>query len=280
MLLAAFVLSLPAVTPRIYASDEVQYFSYLRSLWFDRDVSFENEYRYFYDRNVARGEGFHATFLEDTTPAGRRRNFGTIGCALLWSPFYAVGDATARALRAAGRDVEADGFSTPYIAAVAYGSATYGFLAVLLSVGAARRLLSAVEERTAPGAGLAGGLLIWAGTPLLFYMYVVAADVACLLGVRRRGLRHDLAPRAAHLDDGAVVLLGLSAGVMAMVREQDVFFVVGPAVDYALSQAAPGRSRWRALGTAVAGCLAFAVAFLPQLVAYSGSMGMRDPRGW
>ncbi len=35
--------------PRIYASDEVQYFAYLRSLWFDRDVSFENEYRYFYD---------------------------------------------------------------------------------------------------------------------------------------------------------------------------------------------------------------------------------------
>jgi hypothetical protein len=42
-LVVAFVLSLPAVTPRIYASDEVQYFAYLRSLWFDGDVSFENE---------------------------------------------------------------------------------------------------------------------------------------------------------------------------------------------------------------------------------------------
>jgi hypothetical protein len=38
VLVAAFALSLPAVTPRIYASDEIQYFSYLRSLWFDRDV--------------------------------------------------------------------------------------------------------------------------------------------------------------------------------------------------------------------------------------------------
>ena len=52
--LPVFVVSLPAVTPRIYASDEIQYFSYLRSLWFDHDVSFENEYRYFYDHNIAR----------------------------------------------------------------------------------------------------------------------------------------------------------------------------------------------------------------------------------
>jgi hypothetical protein len=54
-----FLLSLPAVTPRIYSSDEIQYFSYLRSLWFDRDLSFENEYRYFYDRGIARSDGFH-----------------------------------------------------------------------------------------------------------------------------------------------------------------------------------------------------------------------------
>ena len=39
-LTAMFALSLPAVTSRLYSSDEVQYFSYLRSLWFDHDVSF------------------------------------------------------------------------------------------------------------------------------------------------------------------------------------------------------------------------------------------------
>ena len=54
ILTALFLLSLPLVTTRIYASDEVQYFSYLRSLWFDRDVSFENEYRHFYESGVVR----------------------------------------------------------------------------------------------------------------------------------------------------------------------------------------------------------------------------------
>ena len=42
-----FLLSLPAVTVRLYASDEIEYFAYLRSVWFDHDLSFDNEYRFF-----------------------------------------------------------------------------------------------------------------------------------------------------------------------------------------------------------------------------------------
>ena len=34
-LVLLFVLSLPAVTVRFYASDEIEYFAYLRSMWFD-----------------------------------------------------------------------------------------------------------------------------------------------------------------------------------------------------------------------------------------------------
>src|ERR1700682_1954540 len=83
LLVLLFVVSLPAVTPRLYASDEIEYFAYLRSLWFDHDLSFENEYRYFYDRGIARSYGFHETFLELTTQTGRRLHFGTIGSALL-----------------------------------------------------------------------------------------------------------------------------------------------------------------------------------------------------
>src|SRR5436189_3928287 len=44
-----FLLSLPAVTTRFYASDEIEYFAWLRSLSFDRDADFQNEYQHFYD---------------------------------------------------------------------------------------------------------------------------------------------------------------------------------------------------------------------------------------
>ena len=153
LLVAVFVLSLPAVTPRLYASDEIEYFAYLRSLWFDQDLSFDNEYRYFYDAGIAQGtrprEGgtgfygdlFSETFLEASTPTGLRPNFAPIGSAILWAPFYAVADLTARTMAWFGSQVPVDGYSRPYLVAVSYGSAVYGFLAVVLSVTVARRLI-------------------------------------------------------------------------------------------------------------------------------------------
>src|SRR3954467_1954206 len=111
ILLALFAISLPAVTPRLYLSDEVEYFLYLRSLWFDHDVSFDNEYRYFFEHHIAQSADFHQTFLELETDSGHRINYGTVGCAILWSPFYAVADALTRTMRMMGRPVEADGYS-------------------------------------------------------------------------------------------------------------------------------------------------------------------------
>jgi hypothetical protein len=245
-----FLVSLPAVTPRLYSSDEVQYFAYLRSLWFDHDVSFDNEYRYFYDHGVARSDGFRETFLERTTATGRRINFGTIGCAILWSPFYAVGDLAARASGA-----PADGFSRPYVAAVAYGSACYGFAALMLGWVCARRL--GLDGRSATFA-------VWIGTPLVFYMYVAppfshacsAFAVALFITVWLR-VRREWSTRG-------LIALGASAALMAMVREQDAFFAAGPAIDYAIDLAR-GRAR---PAPAVAGVLAGLAAYTPQLIAY------------
>ena len=118
----------------------------------------------------------------------------------------------------------ADGFSHPYVAAVAYGSAFYGF-----------RRDPPVDRRGAPAsrarASLAG-IVVWLGTPLLFYMYVsppyshacsafaVALFVTIWLHVRERW------------SVGGAIALGLSGALMAMVREQDVFLALGPAVDF------------------------------------------------
>ena len=88
-------------------------------MWFDGDLSFENEYRYFYDREIARAFGFQETFLELKTETGLRNNFGTAGSAILWSPFYGIADVVARTMRLSGASVAVDGYSRPYLAAVA-----------------------------------------------------------------------------------------------------------------------------------------------------------------
>jgi hypothetical protein len=256
LLTVLFLLSLPAVTTRIYSSDEIQYFSYLRSLWFDRDLSFENEYRYFYERGVARSEGFHETFLERQTETGRRINFATIGCAILWAPFYAAGDAVARITGA-----PADGFAKPYVAAVAYGSAVYGFLALVLAILAARRL-----GLPASGAAIA----VWLGTPLLFYMYVApvfahacsAFAVALFIYLWLR-VREAWSPRG-------IAALAAAGALMAMVREQDAFFIAGVVVDFVLWASARGLLRTlREKITAIAIAAAvFPLVYLPQAIAY------------
>jgi len=191
VLILIFVVSIPAVTLRLYASDEIEYFSYLRSLWFDHDLSFDNEYRYFYDHAIARGPGFRETFLELRTPTGLRYNFGTVGCALLWMPMYAVADAGVRVARLMGSPVEADGFSRPYIAAVAYGSALYGFLAVLLSASVARRLVGRGQGEVFSAWASA---VVWFGTPLPFYMYLAP------------GMAHACSGHRAHLAAAASTL--------------------------------------------------------------------------
>ena len=271
-LILLFVASLPTVTARLYSSDEVQYFSYLRSLWFDQDVSFENEYRYFYDHHIAQTPAFYETFLVRTEAAtGRRINYGTMGCAILWAPFYAIGDVSARLMRAAGRDLAADGYSGPYVSAVAYGSALYGYCAILLAIGAARRVVGSQA--------ISSGLAVWLGTPLLFYSYIappfshacsafaVALFVTVWLWVRRTWSLPGM------------VSLGLAAALMAMVREQDVFFAIGVLVDFALTRVTTTgiAARKQTVAAALVGSAAFAAGYIPQLLAYTALNGRPGP---
>ena len=271
--LSLFVMSLPAVTPRLYAADEIEYFAYLRSVWFDGDLSFDNEYRYFYDRGIARAWNFDATFLEATTATGVRPNFAPVGSAILWAPIYLVVDVGVRIARGLGVATEADGFSTPYIAAITYGSALYGFLAVLLSVYAIRRVIGVADWVAA--------VAVWLGTPLVFYMYAapgfshacsafaVAAFFVSWLHVRESwSLR-------------GVAALGALAALMGMVREQDLFIAVVPVVDYLTSLARASRDDSRGAAVlarrAVAGIAAFVVCYTPQAWAYIVINGRLGP---
>jgi hypothetical protein len=267
-------LTLPGVTRRIYASDEVQYVAFLRSLWFDRDVSFDNEYRQFYANGTTRDPAFAATFIEPVTDTGLRRSFATIGSAILWAPFYAAADAGVRVARAVGSGVPADGYSPPYISAVCIGSAVYGLLALCLSWCAARRVLGAAGLPTGPYAAVAAAAA-GLGTPILFYMYVapgfahatsafaVSAFVLAWLVVRARW------------SAAGFVVLGALAGLMAMVREQDAFVIVGPAVDFGWHLVK--ERRWRAAGPALAGAAAAALVYLPQAAAYLALNGRLGP---
>ena len=273
LLMAALLFTLPLVTAKIRGADEIEYFSYLRSAVFDRDLEFGNEYAHFYAEDPQGLAGFKATFLDLREPAtGRHINFAPLGTALLWSPAYLAVHAGVRLARALGSSLPGDGYSRPYVMAVAYASWAYGIAGLLLLHRALVRFAGIAD----PAPAWATAAVLW-GTPLLYYvtlgpgfshavsLFVVALLLWLTLRFREDGLRV-----------GQAALLGAVGGLAALVREQDGLFLVFPAMVIAMDG---GRDRRGAAALARLAAMAAtaALVFTPQLLAYRAINGRLGP---
>jgi len=259
-LLLLFLLSLPLVTPRLYAVDSVEYFSYLHSILFDGDLDFTNEYRYFQQLNPQAGiEGV----LEKRDPTtGLPLNVAPVGTALFWSPAYLLAHGGALLARALGAPVEADGLSRPYILAVCYASVLYAFAGLFLSYRLCRRFFPPFPSALAVA-------LAWLATPAFFYSHAsppwshsVSLFAVAFLVYVWHTTREQPAP-------ARFLLLGLLGGLAALVREQDVVFLLIPAVEALAAGRRGGVRPLLALSgrLALLGTGAF-LAFAPQLAVY------------
>jgi hypothetical protein len=258
------------VKPRIAESDAIEYFSYLHSVFFDFDLDFTNEYTTFYLEDPEGRQGFKETFLDLETPTGLKLNFGPIGTAVLWSPFYLTAHLVVVIAQAFGADVTADGLSLPYRWAVAVGSVFYGAMGLLLSYRLARKYAS-VE------ACLIAVVALWWATPVAYYMYVAPgmSHSASLFAV---ALFFILWGWAARGSVARWAVWGASLGLAALVREQNWFY----ALVAALAAVSPrmeadigGRIRRLAAFAGTA-----ALVFLPQLVAYTILYGHPSPSSY
>ena len=163
-LLLLFLLTLPLANPWV-RGDGVGYYAFARALLIQHNLDFAPDYQH---ANTSFREGR----LDESgkplalfrTTTGHLENHFTIGPAILWSPFLLIAHAGVLAARALGSGVAANGFSTPYRIAMAFGTALYGFLGLFLSFRLARKF---VEERWA----LLATLAIWGASSLPVYMY-------------------------------------------------------------------------------------------------------------
>jgi hypothetical protein len=270
----AFVLCLPLLTPRIYAVDSVEYYVYLRSLFFDGDLDFTNDYTRFHELNPRAGlkEG-----LLDVppTPTGLPINLAPVGTAILWSPAFLLAHGAVLLARGAGFDVAADGYSAPYIRAIAIATALYGYLALLLMYGMARRYATTATAAAAV-------IVCWLASPMVFFMYVsppwshvpalamTTAFIATWL--RTRGQRSTL----------AWVALGVLGGLMTLCREQLGLFMLLPALEAtAIYARFVVQRRWRDAATLLAQHLLFlgvlVLTLVPQLLVYQVLNGQPAP---
>lgn len=300
LLLALFALLLPLATPRVYATDEVQYYVYLRSLRFDGDLDFANDYRRFAELNPA--SGIEQSLLQPNRIRERTGLYGNIapvGAAIMWAPFFLLADALVHLANALGASVPADGFSAPYTGAVAYASAVYGLGGVLLSYRLARGY-------TTQRASALAAATVWLATPLVWYMFVqmpfahatglflTALFITIWHETRGRGGRRPLSDssfggakplRASPARSArAWLALGLVGGLMTITREQLGLFLLIPALEALLAYAALARrGAWRtAAGLLARHALflaAFALALAPQVAAYQALNGTPRPAG-
>jgi hypothetical protein len=269
-----FVLTLPLVTPRIRAADEIEYYSSLRSLLLDGDLDFGNEYQYFYARAPHGLEGFKQTFLDQREPgSGRHINFAPLGAAFLWSPFFLAAHGVVLLSRTLGAGVSADGFSWPYLAAVSLASAVYAFLGLLLIHDALRR-----HGRFGEPAATWTVAGLWLSTPVLYYM-TIAPGFGHAPSLFAVSLLVWLFLRIAEREAAGPVdyfVVGLAGGLAGFVREQDVLFLSMPA-GY-LAWQVLRRGDWRAgLLRGLALAAGAALALFPQFVAYRTLTGAWGP---
>jgi hypothetical protein len=232
--------------PQFHRADFPQYFCYLRSMVFDRDLDFANEWAHW---------GFPE---QPVTPTGHRRIQGSIGPALFWSPFYLLAHGYVVLDRALGSGQwAADGFSLPYARATLAGTLTAALLGSFLlgSVIAARldRTVAAIAVLAAAGA-----------SPVVFYLFVQPGMA--------HGLTYGLAGAGVWALDRAArdpsarswALFGAVVGLLALVRPQAAAFAL------ALAPLAL-RELWRRRlrpAFVVAAAAAAVAGFFPQMAAW------------
>jgi hypothetical protein len=164
ILLLLLLVSLPLVNPWV-RGDGVGYYAFARALLIQHNLDFTADYQH-------ANEAFRKARLDTEgqpkemfrTSTGHLENHFTVGPAMLWAPFLICAHIAVLAARAFGASVAADGFSLPYVLAMALGTLLCGFLALLLSYRAACRF---VGERWA----LLAAIAIWWASSLPVYMY-------------------------------------------------------------------------------------------------------------
>jgi hypothetical protein len=283
MLALIFLLTLPLVNPWV-RGDGVGYYAYARSLLVEHRLDFEKDW-------LAANTSFRMAKLDEQgrlkpetyTRTSHLDNHFTVGPAILWAPFLISAHLGVVLIDAFGGRIPANGFSWPYVTAMAIGTAVYGFLGLLISYRVARKYF---EERWAFVATLG----IWFASSLPVYMYFNPswshAHSAFMVALfvyywdRTRGSR--TVPQW--------IALGLCAGLMIDVYYPNFVFLVLPGIEslaaYRRALRAPegdASSTRRIFSGNMSFGLAALAAFLPTIITrkliYGGYLNFGDYGG-
>ncbi|MCD6326603.1 hypothetical protein J7M28_03475 [bacterium] len=269
-LLALLFFGIPAITVVLLFAfiggrmdgDGQNYYIYLRSIVFDGDLDLHNDYEMF-----PRDDPLLARVY--ICSKGRSPNIFSVGPAILWAPFFLVARGVSAVLPDDYVGNTNDGKGEPYYFAIGIASV----LASLLGIAIVFRFL---REQMGIGPAALGTLGVWlAGAALHYqifepYMSHSLSLFAVSLFIIKSVRVGDFQKRSDW------IWLGALAGLMALIRWQNLVFVIVPAALILFARYLPRtgeeKRKLPIWGIGI-GTLTALIAFTPQMIVWKMLFG-------
>lgn len=195
--------------------DGIGYYGPLRSLLFDGDLKVINEHE-FYSQSASWLGGA----VRSSGPAVEYSKY-TIGLGLILLPFFAIGHIVALMLSSLGVPVEVNGLSWPYELFYCLGSIGFGITGLWLSYRIATRFFSKTASAIAVGG-------IWFASPLTYYLLIEVSMSHAVSQFLISLFLYLCIIKPWQESWQSQVLLGVVLGLAALVRPQDILFIIVP----------------------------------------------------
>lgn len=262
VLIVSLNYALPKGAEIIGHNDGVLYFLYLRSIVIDHDLAFDNDYQLLkFDYSIPR------------TASGRAVDLMPPGMPILWAPLFIIAHVITIALNYFGLNFPINGISFFYTISVIISTWVYGLIGIILCY-------KICNKHFPPLVSILATLSVFFGSFMAYYIifdpffahigsfFAVMSFIYCWYTTReKRTYQHWL-------------FLGLFAGLMALIRWQNIIFVLLLVIDSLLSLVNYLKnSKWTETKLFLIEHLLFVLTFmliavLPQMVVWKLTYGI------
>ncbi len=222
MTLAIFLLKFTVTGFGVFG-DGLGYYTPLRSLLFDGNLRVDNEYQYYADTA--------AQFNSSPRVFGPIPEYSkyTLGLGIVLLPFFAVGHLLALIIHQFNTALPINGMSWPYELSYCLGSISLGIVSLVLSYKFARRYFSKNACLLAVGG-------VWFASPLTYYLFLEVSMSHAVSAFLIALFLYGIFTQPWQKQWSWQIALGLTIGMAAWVRPQDVLFILIPILVAAISQ--------------------------------------------
>lgn len=190
------------------SADSKLYYVYLRSMFFDGDLHFTNDY-------IKMGGPFYSMNHQ----TGYWNNPFAVGSSILWFPFFLTGHLYAKCL-----DYPTDGYAEfPYGTSINLAGLLLAWIGIVL-------LVSTLQKFFDDKIALSATLLIWYGTPLTFYTNQQPNLDTALSFFGGSLFLYIFFKLRERPTTQRWIALGIAAGICMLVRPQNVILLLIPGI--------------------------------------------------